>query len=528
MTALLLAVYALWFAVASPIGEFPLDDDWAYAYSVRHLLDTGTLKLSNWTSATVVFQIYLASAVAWLSGGFSFTALRLTTLGVSLAGCVAGYDLFRQLRLERSAAALGTLAIAANPLFIYLSYTFMSDIFYFSLMLLSLGLYTRGIRSGRNAMLLAGSVAAALAYLSRQLGVVLPVAAALALLLKERRFRWRALLWIGLIPALVVTSHVIWLRFIHGVPWALKVFSFQASLDALLKPTAPLEWLHRLLLAMLYLGIFSLPVLVAGRLRPHRSRDELVRRGALFGVWLLVLGVCVGWLVVMNGRQLPYLANVINRQGLGMTPLQKVPITPDWVFWLVTAAAPFAGALQGALWTEALLTVARRRAASGVTLILASVLMALMVGTFVFLWDEYLLVFVPASLYLALRSRRISGPGWVAAVALITAMMGYGLVETGELFAWSTARWTAARRLVAQGVAPGQIDGGYEWLRWYMFEENLVLYVTGPKPPPPVQPYPYIVTFKPTAGYTIVEEVAYQTPLLGHDGLIYVLRRASP
>jgi hypothetical protein len=173
-------------------------------------------------------------------------------------------------------------------------------------MLLSLGLYTRGIKSGRNVMLLAGSVAAAMAYLSRELGAVLPVSAALALVLKERRFRWRSLLWIGLIPALVVTTHVIWLRFIHVLPWALKVFNFEGSLDALLRPTAPLMVLNRLLLAVLYLGIFSLPVSVAYGLRPNRSGDDLVRLGV---VWRLAAGVgFVGWLVLSTGRPMPYLS----------------------------------------------------------------------------------------------------------------------------------------------------------------------------------------------------------------------------
>ena len=35
--------YAIWVAIASPAGEFPLEDDWAYAWSVRHLLEAGEL-----------------------------------------------------------------------------------------------------------------------------------------------------------------------------------------------------------------------------------------------------------------------------------------------------------------------------------------------------------------------------------------------------------------------------------------------------------------------------------------------------
>jgi hypothetical protein len=56
----------------------------------------------------------------------------------------------------------------------------------------------------------------------------------------------------------------------------------------------------------------------------------------------------------------------------------------------------------------------------------------------------------------------------------------------------------------------------------------MFLYITGPKPAPPVKPYPYILAFKPLAGYVIIDQVTYQTPVLGHDRSIYTLRRASP
>ena len=80
LAVLLLAVYALWFLAASPQAEFPLNDDWAYAQTVRHLLATGQLHISEWAAPPVIVQTYAGALSAWLSGGFSFTALRLSTL----------------------------------------------------------------------------------------------------------------------------------------------------------------------------------------------------------------------------------------------------------------------------------------------------------------------------------------------------------------------------------------------------------------------------------------------------------------
>ena len=36
----------------------PLEDDWAYALSVRHLLDTGKYQLHDWAALYMVFQVY--------------------------------------------------------------------------------------------------------------------------------------------------------------------------------------------------------------------------------------------------------------------------------------------------------------------------------------------------------------------------------------------------------------------------------------------------------------------------------------
>lgn len=142
----LAAIYVVYVLVVSPRHEFPLMDDWAYAQTVRHLLDTGQLRISEWASTTLIFQVYWGALFARLFGGFSFTALRWSTFVFSFITSLALYALLRQLDLGAAAAWLGSLTLVVNPIFVYLSYTFMSDVFYIGLMLLSLAFYVRGIR----------------------------------------------------------------------------------------------------------------------------------------------------------------------------------------------------------------------------------------------------------------------------------------------------------------------------------------------------------------------------------------------
>lgn len=42
-------------------GNFPLNDDWSYSYSVKTLVEDGKLELTGWISMPVISQIYWGS-----------------------------------------------------------------------------------------------------------------------------------------------------------------------------------------------------------------------------------------------------------------------------------------------------------------------------------------------------------------------------------------------------------------------------------------------------------------------------------
>ena len=58
--ACLIALTALWILTAllvNPLGDFPLNDDWAYAWSVRQLLERGEFLISDWAAANLLTQV---------------------------------------------------------------------------------------------------------------------------------------------------------------------------------------------------------------------------------------------------------------------------------------------------------------------------------------------------------------------------------------------------------------------------------------------------------------------------------------
>ena len=141
------ALLVICLLLVPPTLNVPLNDDWAYAQSVQQLLATGQLHVSNWSTAALIPQIYWGAAFTHLVGNFSFVTLRLSTILFSLVTALALYDLLRQLDLPWIAALLGVLTLIANPLFLNLTYSFMTDVFYLGLMLISLA-FSCAVSSG--------------------------------------------------------------------------------------------------------------------------------------------------------------------------------------------------------------------------------------------------------------------------------------------------------------------------------------------------------------------------------------------
>src|SRR4051794_38003116 len=75
----LLAVMGGALLLVPPIGEFPIDDDWAYAQVVQRLLTDGVYHRSVWIDTAFLAQAWWGAGVSELLG-FSHTSLRIGTL----------------------------------------------------------------------------------------------------------------------------------------------------------------------------------------------------------------------------------------------------------------------------------------------------------------------------------------------------------------------------------------------------------------------------------------------------------------
>jgi 4-amino-4-deoxy-L-arabinose transferase-like glycosyltransferase len=467
---LALAMAALLGAVP-PLGEFPINDDWLYSLTVRSLLEEGRLHIPAWTAPSLVLQAYWGALFAQLFG-FSFTVLRASTLALAAIALLGFYLLLREL-LDPGRALLGALLLLVNPLYVTLSYSFMSDVPFLALTFWALFCYTRALRGTRpsSAWLAAGSALAGGAYLVRQVGVVLPLAALGGLLLCRG---WRSALGPRQLAAVVGPF----------LPALLLLRSFQAESGPI--GNDAVGWtvafwskhgpgmagvaLARLAESLSTLGLFTLPLAVGllaapGGLRPGR------RQRWLAGALLLMFGVGLFAHVAIfdRGWLLPYAKDVLSARGfLGRDHLNgtlpESVVIPDGALAVVTAVAILSGGLL-ALATAALPRETLHGPAAVLLLFgLASLILTLLFHDF---FDRYLLGILPSGLLvmlLLLRPARWGGALTLAGVALLAA---WSIWWERDYLERRTALWQAAQALVERGISAEQIDGGAEWNGWY-------------------------------------------------------------
>ena len=120
----------------NPIRETPVDDDWAYALTVNHFLKAGQYELHPWAAANFPFQTAWGALFSSVFG-FSFSTLRLSTLVLVFLGLIAMYRLARVLKINRNVSGLLVLVLLACPLFLKFSFSFMTDIPFLMMMIIS-------------------------------------------------------------------------------------------------------------------------------------------------------------------------------------------------------------------------------------------------------------------------------------------------------------------------------------------------------------------------------------------------------
>jgi 4-amino-4-deoxy-L-arabinose transferase-like glycosyltransferase len=525
--ALLLGAFVVVLLIVPPWRSYPMIDDWAYAQSVQRLwaLDYRPHDYVQPTSLGHLVWGVLFTGIF----GFSFNVLTAANLVIS-AGClVLFYALLRRIGIAPGYALFATALLGYNPIYLHLSYSFMTDITFTAYILAACICYLEGVRSGKSAWLWAGGALTALAYLTRQPGVLVAVAALLYLWWVGRLNR-RTVMAAALLPVLAVVAFMVWER--TQPPQMVSYLVQDAMQKVLANPWGVVVvQAQRVVWVVTILGWALLPVIVLAR-RP-----------------LLALVLYVGFVffqlrgVTFVGTMFPEFGNIVDRTGFVLYDYRALPVWNVTVWSLIGLLGTLFLSLFIVSYGERLVAWLRSRPWRGerdadpvLMLYFTLALMGLLTFASPFLFDRYLLPLLPFLMVPALRKLQASANGRVAVWrwALVLPLLVFFLVAQTDYKVKAATRWEAAESVVVQGVLPEHVIMGTEWTGW-MYYEKAVAYIREHgttnaselvSSAYAIEDPEYIVAEMPVEGYDVVRRIPYTAWLEGgQERAVLVLKR---
>ncbi len=482
-----LALAGLWvlmLALVPPRANFPLNDDWIYAKIVQHLVETGEYQSNPYADPTFILQAYWGAAFVKVFG-FSFDTLRLSTLVLGLAGVWAACWCAIEAGLSRAWAFLCGAVLLANPMYMSVSYAFMTDVPVLALSALAIAAFVRALRTGLLRWIWYANAIAVAAFFIRQFAMLVPIAFALAVLVRPANtFRARP------VRALAAL----------GVPWIaaavlLRVLPIGGeglgaglwNWDDLGRtvPERATAMATFCAAALLYLTLFCAPILALAR---DSAEKRFPRKFAWRHLAAIAIAGVIGWLLIDAPYQRPpWIGNVLYDFGVGplLLPwlqrdgLPDTPLRLGSAWTLINIVLALGAACVLVRVATILVGAVRDRAnpanaSLGIDLFLAfsasALIVVLILPAVANRFDRYFLgALVPAAVLTAravTRGARFE-PGRFAFV-LPGVFYLFGVFCLQDYLSWNGARWKAAETLRAKYNAPLEsINGGYEFNGWF-------------------------------------------------------------
>lgn len=170
---LVILIYFISVILVNPVGEFPINDDWVYFFQVRDFL-TGDFRIAAFIDASFILQGLLG--YVWSSiVGLSLFNLRLLTVLFILPLVLGILFILGELDVKKELLFM-VLIFVFNPLVYSSSLTFMTEIYFLTFTIWSIGFFLRYLRKRTVSSFYIGMILASLSILLRQTGLVVIIA----------------------------------------------------------------------------------------------------------------------------------------------------------------------------------------------------------------------------------------------------------------------------------------------------------------------------------------------------------------
>ncbi len=545
-------ITCIWVAavlLVNPTGNFPLKDDWSYEMTVKRFLIEKTFHPPGWPAMTLISQTLWGVLVSLLFG-LSFNTLRLSILFLSLLILFTIYLIIRELSDKHWHALIVALTLAFNPLFFSLSFTFMTEIPFILYATLSMLFFMRNLKYDSVKDIILGTCFSTMAILCRQIGFFVPMAFGLVLFLKKKRsFRSFILACLPTAIGLALsTAFQKWMETTGKLSQSYNLVIHEIIQRILHEPQLLIYSVPRsIFFTIQYSGLFLLPLLIL--FYPIQFKNKRFRLIVTF--FLSLFFVFTMYLSFIKGHLMPlftkFESNLI-KEGLGpltlndtfIRHLTNLPALPNIVWIGLTLLSIMGGMLLLVCFASVLYRLGsiiksiRNDESSALTIffLLSSIIYLSPLAVSKIFFDRYLTpLFIPLS-FLVVQTRTLSvfhpqrKIKWITAF-LIGGFACFSILVTHDYMAWHRTRWEALDYLMNEkGIAPTQIDGGFEFNGLYLYSENYpVDETTSEKSWWWVQDDLYMVTFGEVPGYKEIRRYHYDRWMPRGEGQILILKR---
>lgn len=466
----------LWMAsilIVNPIGEFPLNDDWAFARGVYNLLEKGQLILGDWPAITLVAQLFWGALFCKIFG-LSLTVLRISTLISSLIGVMAFYGIARQITRNKEVAGLAGLILFFNPLYFSLSFTFMTNVHFLCAFLLSFWFLAKNIERPDLRFWILGTLFCIITTLIRQSGLAIPFIFMLLGWIQTKRTIANIIK--HSIPFIVTLAayllYMRWLEFGTANPQAVRGVG---DLVGGIFKNSPSYYFYRTVSVLLYVGFFLLPFLLAAMVSKFRSSQRSMLIKGVIGLALLLL--------LYLGSVFFPIGNIFYNFGLGPKLLKDTywgdNITPQLpeAIWRGLKYPAILGTIIYFFkfpWNFRAVKLsfipgpmqAHRLIRLGILMVVGVYIGFLSISPYFF--DRYTLPLLAFALLLILPVRaKLSESYKKVGYGIFFLYAIFSIVGTHHYLSWNRTRWDALTSLMEEkGISPTHIDGGFEFNAW--------------------------------------------------------------
>ncbi|MEM9425984.1 MAG: glycosyltransferase family 39 protein [Pseudomonadota bacterium] len=407
--------------------------------------------------------------------GFSQGALRQLTLSLALISCITVFLCVRYLDIKSSLCMLCALLPLSSPMFVGLSYSFMTDIPAITLVMLASLFFIRSFKEPDDVRYYTcGTIFLFLAVLLRQTSVAL----ALALIVAEpvaKGYSLRRLIRSVIVLFSTIALYLIATEFLEsfaGLPRA-----YGAKTDALFSFVSDVlaanfgvfrKTIEAIIFAVSQFGLFVLPLLpiFLGIMFRHGARQMVI---PVTGAILLLLGSIVFEAgVLFRGG-----GNILTADGIGPRAIGGEVPAESLFAWAITAVSHFS--FLSAVMAGTLAIRKSSQDFGNERFIFGSLLFFGLTAIITFaphtiayapLFDRYTLlpsILLNLCIIFVIKDTNISKLEISLSALCIFIGFFISIGLTADFFRWQDARYKLIGNLATMGFSVAEIDGGFEF-----------------------------------------------------------------